>query len=54
LTRLARLLHDADLVKFARRRINTQLAVTHATECRAICQEVHAASAAPASVPEAA
>lgn len=54
LTRLARLLHDADLVKFARRRISAQQAVAHATECRAICQEVHSADTAAPSVSEAA
>ncbi|MBK8249115.1 MAG: hypothetical protein IPK85_17200 [Gemmatimonadetes bacterium] len=54
LTRLARLLHDADLVKFARRRMSAQLAVAHATECRGVCQDVHAASDAASSVPEAA
>ena len=54
LTRLARLLHDADLVKFARRRMTAQLAVAHATECRAICQEVHNASASAPMLSEAA
>jgi hypothetical protein len=52
--RLARLLHDADLVKFARRRLTSQQAVAHATECRAICQEVHASLSAAHTVPEAA
>lgn len=52
--RLARLLHEADLVKFARRRVGSQQAMAHATECRAICAEVHEAVVTTTRVPEAA
>ncbi len=46
-TRLARLLQEADLVKFARRRIPPAAATAHATECRALVDAVHAALGQP-------
>jgi hypothetical protein len=38
-TRLARVLHDADLVKFARRRIAAPQAVAHTSDCRHLVEE---------------
>ncbi|MDE3216577.1 MAG: hypothetical protein KGO03_09270, partial [Gemmatimonadota bacterium] len=46
--RLARLLADADLVKFARRGLTPEQAVTMGEEARAIVAHEHAASAPPA------
>ncbi len=43
LTRLARVLHDADLVKFARRRLDDRAVIAHTGECRALVDEVHKA-----------